>query len=79
MNIHQVAKAGARACGLSETYELRFQSLFNEGRALTFPCDAQGHVQMDALSERARQNYLYARAVVGREYAVPAVLAIGLH
>ncbi len=54
-------------------YELRFQSLFNEGRALSFPCDAQGHVDMDALSERARGNYLYARAVVGREYATPAV------
>ena len=48
-------------------YEIRFQSLYNEGRALTFPCDAQGHVEMDALSEKARLNYLYARAVVGRE------------
>ncbi len=54
-------------------YELRFQSLFHEGRALAFPCDAEGHVDMDALSERARGNYLYARAVVGREYATPAV------
>ena len=54
-------------------YEIRFQSLFNEGRALTFPCDAAGHVEMDALSERARNNYLYARAVVGLEYATPAV------
>lgn len=55
-------------------YELRFQSLFNEGRALAFPCDAQGRVDMDALSDRARGNYLYARAVVGREFATPAVL-----
>ena len=54
-------------------YEIRFQSLFNEGRALTFPCDAEGHVAMDTLSEKARNNYLYARAVVGREYATPAV------
>jgi len=54
-------------------FELRFQSLFNEGRALAFPCDAAGHVDMDALSERARDNYLYARTVVGREFATPAV------
>lgn len=64
-------------------YEIRFQSLFNEGRALTFPCDAEGHVPMDSLSERARNNYLYARAVVGREYATPAVrlsdAALDLH
>lgn len=65
---------------LSETrYEIRFQSLFREGRALTFPCDAQGHVQIDALSKRARNNYLYARAVVGREYAAPTVLVLGTH
>lgn len=53
---------------------LRFGSLFDEGRALTFPCDAFGKVQLDALSERARANYLYARAVVGREFATPAVV-----
>lgn len=56
-------------------FELRFQSLFNEGRALAFPCDAGGHVNMDALSERARDNYLYARTVIGREFATPAVIA----
>ena len=54
-------------------FELRFQSLFNEGRALSFPCDDGGQVELDRLSERARTNYLYARAVVGREYAVPVV------
>lgn len=54
-------------------YELRFQSLFDEGRAYAFPCDAQGRVDMDSLSDRARQNYLYARAVIGREVAVPLV------
>ncbi len=60
--------------GAAAGYELRFRSLFDEGRALAFPCDAEGHVDLDALSERARGNYLYARAVVGREYATPAVL-----
>lgn len=55
-------------------YELRFQSLFNQGRAMAFPCDAQGHVDLDALSDTARENYFYARTVVGREYAMPAVM-----
>jgi hypothetical protein len=54
-------------------YVLRFQSLFDEGRAYAFPCDEQGHVDLDALSEKARNNYLYARAVIGREVAMPAV------
>jgi len=52
-------------------FELRFQSLFDAGKALAFPCDARGQVQMDELSERALENYLYARAVVGRDYAMP--------
>lgn len=54
-------------------YELRFRCLFDEGRGLAFPCDSQGHVDMDALSERARANYLFARTVIGREFALPAV------
>ena len=63
----------------SSGYQIRFQSLHHEGRALAFPCDAQGRVQLDALSDRARDNYLFARAVVGREYAHPAVLPSELH
>ncbi len=60
-------------------YELRFRSLFDEGRAYAFPCDAAGHVDMDGLSERARLNYLYARTVIGRELAMPAVQPSATH
>ena len=56
-------------------YELRFRSLHNAGRGYAFACDAGGHVDLDALSERARTNYLYARTVVGREFEMPAVQA----
>jgi len=58
----------------SPAFELRFESLFQQGRALAFPCDERGRVPLDDLSERARRNYLYARAVVGREFATPAVV-----
>ncbi|HJV72512.1 hypothetical protein [Ideonella sp.] len=56
-----------------QRYALRFQSLFNQGRAMVFPCDERGQVDLDALSERARENYFYARAVIGFEYTEPAV------
>lgn len=59
---------------MSDDYELRFESLFNAGRALAFPCDKHGGVLLDSLSDKARQNYLFARAVVGRDYARPIVL-----
>lgn len=55
-------------------FEIRFPSLFRQGRAFAFPCDADGHVDMDTMSERARNNYLFANAMVGREFAAPLVL-----
>lgn len=58
---------------------LRFRSLFESGRGYAFPCDDTGQVDLDHLSERARNNYFYARAMVGRELAVPAVEAADLH
>jgi hypothetical protein len=60
-------------------FELRFQSLFNSGRGYSFPCDPKGLVDLDQLSDGARNNYLYARAVVGRELSVPAVRLCVLH
>jgi hypothetical protein len=60
-------------------FELRFQSLFNSGRGYSFPCDLKGFVDLDQLSDGARNNYLYARAMVGRELAVPAVRPCILH
>ena len=64
---------------MNNSYKLRFRSLFDPGRAFVFPCDAAGHVDMDALSERARANYLYARAVIGREFTVPDVQPGSVH
>jgi hypothetical protein len=60
-------------------YELRFQSVFNAGCGYAFPCDASGRVDMDSLSERSRNNYLFARAVVGIELARPDVLPCAAH
>jgi len=60
-------------------YEIRFQSLFKEGRALSFPCDHEGRVDLDNANERLRSNYLFARAMLGREFAMPVVLERGLH
>lgn len=63
----------------NDQFQLCFRSLFQSGRGFAFPCDPQGRVDMDHLSERARNNYLFARAMVGRELAVPAVEALALH
>jgi hypothetical protein len=54
-------------------YELRFPPVSGAGRALAFSCDAQGQVDLDALSPRARHHYFYARTLIGREFRRPTV------
>jgi hypothetical protein len=58
-----------------DQFQLCFRSLVHRGRTFAFPCDPGGRVDLDQLSERARLNYLFARAMVGRELAAPAVEA----
>jgi hypothetical protein len=55
------------------SFELRFQSLFDEGRALAFPCDAAGRVDPARLSERARVNFQRAQALIGRDFMLPSL------
>ena len=56
-------------------YEIRYCPLRDTGRALAFPCDRQGRVDLDALSTQVRNDYFFARALVGREFDLPAVRA----
>lgn len=57
----------------SNQFQLCFRPLFQSGYGYAFPCDDGGHVDLDLLSERARNNYFFARAMVGRDLATPAV------
>ena len=74
VKIHAMAKWGGdpaetgRGC-----YELCFRPLFRSGNGFRFPCDRHGQVNLNSLSDRVRNNYLYARAMVGRELDVAAV------
>ena len=54
-------------------YELRYTGLFNPGRGYSFPCDATGCVDLDHLTDRCRNNYFYAWAIVGAEFSVGVV------
>jgi len=65
-----------RFAAASDGYELRFESLFNARPGFVFPCDADGTVPIDQLCDRRRDNYLYARAMVGRELATPVILSV---
>lgn len=63
----------AASMPLQSEFEVHFRSLVRRGFELIFPCDREGRVDLDALSDRAKTNYLFARAMVGREYSRPAV------
>jgi hypothetical protein len=54
-------------------HELRFRPLLDAARVYAFPCDAKGKVDLDALSDRERNDYFYARALVGHAYRMPVV------
>ncbi len=62
------------ACRDHQTeFELRFQSLSDTGRGYAFPCDSHGRVNMDGLGDKARNSYLFARALIGIELSAPFV------
>jgi hypothetical protein len=56
-----------------DRFELRFESLYQPGRTLAFPCDCDGHVDCDRLTGSARTSYIFARAMLGREFKWPRV------
>lgn len=53
-------------------FEVRFDCLVDAERALAFPCDEAGRVDLDTMSECVRNNYFYARATRGWQYAMTA-------
>ena len=68
------ATASVAASAVGEArYELRFTDLFDPGRGFAFPCDARGRVDMERLSGRELLNYLFARALVGKQMSAPTV------
>jgi hypothetical protein len=54
-------------------YELRYTDLLDPGRGLAFSCDVRGHVDMEGLSDRELLNYLFARALVGKQLSLPTI------
>lgn len=55
-------------------YLLRFEPLVEGERVIDIPCDAAGHVDLDALAEAERNAYFYARIVRHGRFAARVVL-----
>lgn len=55
------------------SHELCFVSLYSYGPSIAVPCDKTGNVDIDSLTERMRDTYFGARAMIGRAYLYPTV------
>lgn len=53
--------------------QLHFEPLRPEAQSVDIPCDRRGQVAIDALGERLRNNYFFARACIGRLFAAPVL------
>jgi hypothetical protein len=62
------------ACLDEAHFELRYHSMSPHRCGYAFPCDADGRVNIDDLSDQARENYLYARAMVGFDLQHPQIV-----
>jgi hypothetical protein len=68
--------SAARSTVAKPHVELRFLPRREKLRCLVFPCNAAGHVEIDKLSEHERTDYLFARALRGRDYSLAIVTAL---
>lgn len=55
------------------THLLHFEPLSAQSAGLDIPCDPQGRVGLDALGDKLRNDYFFARALIGRLFAKPTV------
>jgi len=55
------------------SHELCFVSLYAHEPGIAVPCDKTGNVDIDSLTERMRNTYFGARALIGRAYLYPTV------
>ena len=55
------------------THLLHFEPLTAGDAGLDIPCDPSGRVGLDALGDKLRNDYFFARTLIGRLFAAPIV------
>ncbi|MDM0070604.1 hypothetical protein [Variovorax sp. J31P207] len=61
----------------SPDFRLVYRSLSGAPAEHSFPCNPDGEVDLDQLDDRSRNNYFFARAMVGRAMKPPMVERAG--
>ena len=57
----------------SPAHQLCFASLLHQGASVFVPCDSHGEVDLNSLSDRLKNAYLGARALMGWAFDRPTV------
>lgn len=65
--------APADAGPAQPTHLLHFEPLSAGEAGLDIPCDPLGRVGLDALGESLRNDYFFARTLIGRLFARPTI------
>ncbi|PTT80342.1 hypothetical protein DBR42_19550, partial [Pelomonas sp. HMWF004] len=68
-----IATAPADAAVVPATHLLHFEPLTAGDDGLDVPCDASGRVRLDTLGDRLRNDYFFARTLIGHLFAAPTV------
>jgi len=65
---------GGHAAGAAQAQHLlHFEPLTAGDAGLDVPCDPHGRVGLDALTDKLRNDYFFARTLIGRLFAAPTV------
>jgi len=67
------AFGGHAADAAQPVHLLHFEPLTAGDAGLDVPCDPQGRVGLDALTDKLRNDYFFARTLIGRLFAAPTV------
>ena len=65
------------ASSSAHRFQIRFPSGPLHTRPMAFPCDAEGNVDLDRLSDATRSDYFFARIIIRRQSGKPEVLREG--
>ena len=68
----------APTCFADLAFELHFEPLVDEQLPLSFPCDADGRVDLDGLCDRSRRDYMFAHTLIGRHFTMPVIRACAM-
>ncbi|MFG6431005.1 hypothetical protein [Roseateles sp. LYH14W] len=60
----------------SPSHLLHFEPLAAGDAGLDVPCDPQGRVGLDGLGAQLRNDYFFARTLIGRLFAAPTVRSV---